>query len=58
MTTLIKEVFFIAKLDEEGNWKPLKQFDTYEDADDAFDEYCDRYPFAHIDIISPMTHAM
>ncbi len=52
------DVYFIAKLDDNGKWKILKQFDTYEDADDEFDNYCDRYPAAYLDIISPMTHSI
>ena len=54
----MKEVYFIAMMSEDGKWKLLKQFDTYEDADDEFDNFSDQYPNAFLDIIAPHTHVM
>jgi hypothetical protein len=31
--------------------KPIKQFDSYSEADLEFDDLCDRYPHAYLEIL-------
>jgi peptide methionine sulfoxide reductase MsrA len=44
--------YTIARLDDEGRWEFLESFDSYSEAEDAHDAYCDMYPQAYIDVIS------
>lgn len=43
--------FKIARLDDTGVWIILASYSTYESADRAFDGWCDRLPFAYIEIV-------
>ena len=43
--------FCIAKMKSNGQWESLERFASYDDADDRIDYWCDRYPFAFVDII-------
>lgn len=44
--------YYIARIDEDGKWVILDPFDSYSDAEMVFDNYCDMYPHAYVDIIS------
>jgi len=41
----------IGMMTEDGTWKILASYSTYEKADSALDKYCDKYPYAWIDIL-------
>jgi len=43
--------YAIVKWSLEGNNEILDGYDTYEDADSVFDDYCDRYPNGYLDIV-------
>ena len=44
--------YYIARIDDDGKWVILDPFDSYSDAEMVFDNYCDMYPHAYVDIIS------
>lgn len=44
--------YIIARMDDDGQWQYMDRFSTYSDAEMHFDQYCDMYPNAYIDIIS------
>jgi hypothetical protein len=46
------KLFSIARLDDE-NWTILETFSTYEDADEKYDDYADKFPNAYLDILEP-----
>jgi peptide methionine sulfoxide reductase MsrA len=46
------KLFSIARLDDE-NWTILEKFSTYEDADEKYDDYADKFPNAYLDILEP-----
>jgi hypothetical protein len=51
--TIMKN-FKIAKWNEELNdWKILESFSSYDDADEKFDYYSDKFPNAYVDILEP-----
>lgn len=41
----------VVVLDDDGNWQTLRTCATYEEADDAIDDYTDKYPHAIIDLL-------
>lgn len=46
--------FKIAKWNEERNdWKVLESFGSYDEADEKFDYYSDKFPNAYVDILEP-----
>jgi hypothetical protein len=45
-------MYYIARMNEDGNWEYLDNLPTYSDAEDVFDSYCDMYPQSYIDIIA------
>jgi len=45
-------VYYIAMMDDNGNWQYLDNAPSYSDAELMFDSYCDMYPHAYVDIIS------
>lgn len=47
------KLFSIARFDNNETWTILERFATYEEADDAYDEYADKFPFSMIDILYP-----
>jgi peptide methionine sulfoxide reductase MsrA len=47
------KLFSIARLDNNETWTILERFATYEEADDSYDDYVDKYPNAYIDILEP-----
>jgi hypothetical protein len=47
------KLFSIARLDNQENWTILERFSTYDEADDKYDEYTDKFPNAYIDILEP-----
>ena len=46
------KLFSIARLDDK-NWTILETFSTYEDADEKYDDYADKFPNAYLDILEP-----
>jgi len=46
------KLFSIARLDD-GNWTILETFSTYEDADEKYDYWADKYENAYLDILEP-----
>jgi hypothetical protein len=46
------KLFSIARLDDE-NWTILETFSTYEDADEKYDDWTDKFPNAYLDILEP-----
>ena len=36
---------------ETGNWEVLKDFDSYVEADNEYDNFCNLYPHAWIEIL-------
>ena len=44
--------YCVARMNDEGQWESLERFPSYDDADERIDYWCDRYPFAFVDIIS------
>jgi peptide methionine sulfoxide reductase MsrA len=47
------KLFSIARLDNNETWTILERFASYEEADDAYDDYAEKYPNAYIDILEP-----
>jgi hypothetical protein len=47
------KLFSIARLDNNENWTILEKFSTYDEADDRYDYYTDKFPNAFIDILEP-----
>ena len=45
--------FSIARLDNNENWTILERFSTYDEADEKYDHYADKFPNAFIDILEP-----
>ena len=45
-------MYYIARINDEGNWEYLDNVPTYSEAEEVFDAYCDMYPHAYIDILS------
>ena len=45
-------IYYIARMNEEGNWEYLDNVPTYSDAEALLDAYWNMYPHAYIDIIS------
>jgi hypothetical protein len=45
-------MFYISRLDDEGNWQGLRSTTEEAYAEQLFDYYCDLYPFAYIDILT------
>lgn len=43
--------YAIVKWSIEGDNEILDGYDTFEDADAVFDDYCDRYPKGYLDIV-------
>lgn len=43
--------YIIARLDDDGEWETLDHYMSYKDADAAYDEYADKFPFVPIEII-------
>jgi len=46
------KLFSIARLDDK-NWTILETFSTYEDADEKYDDWTDKFPNAYLDILEP-----
>lgn len=40
---------------EDGSYKVLGKYKSYEDADRAIDKFCDKYPNGFIDILDSFT---
>lgn len=47
------KLFSIARLDNNETWTILERFSSYEDADDRYDYYADKFPNAYVDILEP-----
>ena len=43
--------YSIVRIDDEGAGESLAEFDTYREADDAYDDYVDKYPYDIVDIV-------
>jgi hypothetical protein len=43
--------YSIVRIDDEGYGESLAEFDTYREADDAYDDYVDKYPYDIVDIV-------
>lgn len=41
----------VGYLQENGQWKILESFVSYDEADRALDAWCDKLPFAWVDIL-------
>ena len=44
-------MYYVARLNDEGNWEALDLFPNYDAADEALDAYVDMYPNAVVDIV-------
>jgi len=44
-------MYAISRLNDDGRWQCLMPFDTYTEADLAFDDWCEMYPNAYLEII-------
>jgi hypothetical protein len=40
----------VSVLNDEGEWRVIRGFSSYEDADNFIDEYTDKYPHAIVDL--------
>ncbi len=47
------KLFSIARLDDNENWTILEKFSSYDDADDRYDYWVEKYPNAYVDILEP-----
>ncbi len=45
-------MFYISRLDDEGNWQGLRSTTDETYVEQLFDHFCDLYPFAYIDILT------
>ena len=43
--------YSIVRIDDEGVGESLAEFDTYCEADDAYDDYAEKYPYDIVDIV-------
>lgn len=47
------KLFSIARFDNNEYWTILERFATYEEADDRYDYWAEKYENAYIDILEP-----
>jgi hypothetical protein len=47
-------VYYIARMNDDGKWESLEKCKTYSEADEKIDDYCDKYPYALIEIVSSL----
>jgi hypothetical protein len=47
------KLFSIARFDNNENWTILERFSSYEDADEKYDFWAEKYPTAFVDILEP-----
>lgn len=47
------KLFSIARMNDNGEWEVLKRFSSYEEADDVYDDYVEKYPNSYVDILEP-----
>jgi hypothetical protein len=47
----VHDLWHIAKMQEDGTWEILGSYWEEEEADDVIDDFCDKYPNSHIDIL-------
>lgn len=47
------KLFSIARFDDNEDWTILEKFSTYDEADERYDYWSDKYPYAMIDILEP-----
>jgi hypothetical protein len=45
-------MYYIVKMDDSGAWDALASFDTYSEADLEHEDYCNKYPYAWVEVIS------
>ena len=45
-------MYYIARINDEGNWEYLDNVPTYSDAEELIDSYWRMYPHAYIDIVA------
>lgn len=43
--------YSIVRIDDEGVGESLAEFDTYREADAAYDDYAEQYPYDIVDIV-------
>lgn len=48
------KLFSIARLDNNENWTVLERFSTYDEADERYDYYAEKFPNAFVDILEPV----
>ena len=48
---MVTDMYKIAYLNDDGEWQSLAEFDTYAEADEQLDKYCNRYQNAWIEIL-------
>lgn len=46
------KLFSIARFDDQ-DWTILERFSSYDEADEKFDYWSDKYPYAMVDILEP-----
>ena len=49
--SMVTDMYKIAYLNDDGEWQSLAEFDTYAEADEQLDKYCNRYQNAWIEIL-------
>lgn len=49
---ILMKLFSIARLDNE-TWTILERFSSYDEADEKYDYYAEKYPNAYVDILEP-----
>lgn len=50
---VMSQPFRIALMTNKGAWKTLESFDSYDDADDRYDYWADKYPSSLVEILDP-----
>ena len=45
-------MYYIARLNDVGEWEYLDNCPTYSDAEDVYDLYCEMYPHTLVEIIA------
>ena len=45
-------MYYVALMNDSGQWEALDNVPTYSAAEELLDAYCDLYPNAYVDVIS------
>jgi hypothetical protein len=48
----MKELYYICRMDSDGNWQGIRSCQGEDYADKLCDYYCEIYPMAYIDVLT------